>query len=204
MNAATQRHQGGFTLIEIIVAISVFAVIAAAMLVALNQVLNGAATSRRALDRLADLQRTFVVMGQDLRQTADRPARSAMGDSQPAFSVEANTLEFTRGGSRRLRQRQGSELQRVAYRLSSDGELTRLSWPRVDRDQRSEPVRQVLLDDIDSWRLRYHSGGQWHDDWPPRAGARENDDSLPAYPDAVAVRLEMAPYGPVERSFELP
>jgi len=204
MRRWSSRTSAGFTLIEVMVSVAVFAVISAAMLVALNQVLNSAATSKRALGELAAVQRAFVLIGEDLRQTADRPARTAIGDVKPAFSVEPDGFEFSRAGDRRIRGDASGDLRRIGYRLTTEGELVRLRWPRVDRARRGAPVRQVLLEDVDSWRLRYYLDGEWHDQWPPRRRGDSGDAAGPAYPRGVAIRLVLPGHGAIKRTFELP
>lgn len=190
----------GFTLIELMVAVSVFAVISAAMLVALNEILRGAAQSRDELERLAALQRGFVTMGNDFRQAVPRPTRDQLGDSMPALTRRGERLHLTRAGHRSLAGGQGSNLQHIAYELAEDGRLLRHSWPVLDRGNRSEPRTQVMLDNVEALTLRYRYRGGWRDQWPP---ANEPDASVDQL-RAIAIRLELSDYGAVSRTFALP
>jgi general secretion pathway protein J len=202
MTGGSQRPPAakGFTLIELMVAISVFAVISAAMLVALNEILRGAAASRAELDRLAALQRGFVTLGNDFRQAVPRPTRDQLGDSMPALTRRGERLHLTRSGHRSLAGSSGSNLQHVAYELADDGRLLRHSWPVLDRGNRSEPRTRVLLRDVEGMTLRYRHRGGWRDQWPPLNQSEASVDR----PRAIAIRLELSHYGAVTRTFALP
>lgn len=195
---ATART-GGFTLIELLVAVTVFALISAAMFVALNEILRSAAASREELNKLAALQRAFTTMGQDFRQAANRPSRDRFGDTMAAFSVRQGTLHITRGGYRGLGDPRASTVRHIAYELNEDGHLLRHRWPRVDRSRESEPATQIVLDGINEMEVRYRYGGAWRDDWPPpgESGSR-------AWPQALSIRLDTEDYGAVNRTFPLP
>src|SRR5690554_591497 len=113
----------GFTLLEVLIAVSITAMIG----VGATQLLSNVIESRQAIDiradQLASLQRFNMVVSRDIEQIINRPIRDEYGEEQPALMLETGQylLEFTRAGWRNspLAQEPRSELQRVAYRLES-------------------------------------------------------------------------------------
>lgn len=200
MNAATNR-ESGFTLLELLVALSIFALLAAMAYGGLNTVLKARAETDRQAERLTQLQNTFFWLGRDMEQTVNRPVRDEYGDPQAALSgVEIGDyrLALTHGGWRNPVDRPRSSLQRVAYGLR-DEQLVRVYWNVLDRAQDSQPVENVLLDGVERLELRYlDTKKEWHDDWPPAiTGTAPNT----APPLAVEVTIETKAEGRITRLY---
>lgn len=195
------RNCGGFTLLELLVALSIFALLAAMAYGGLNTVMKArAATDAQAL-RLSQLQYTFFWLGRDIEQTVNRTVRDEYGDPQPALrGIELGDyrLALTRGGWRNPVHRPRSTLQRVAYGLRDD-QLLRVYWNVLDRAPDSQPVENVLLDGVERLELRYlDAKKEWHDDWPAAVtGAAANT----APPLAVEVTIETKQEGRITRLF---
>lgn len=173
------RMYRGFTLLEVLIAVSITAMIG----VGATQLLSNVIDSRRATDiradQLASLQRFNMVVSRDIEQIINRTIRDEYGEVQPALMLESGQylLEFTRAGWRNspLAEEARSELQRVAYRLESihsdacesariklenwgvvdeKGQcLVRYFWPVLDRANDSEPIAQMVLEQIDELEI---------------------------------------------------
>lgn len=135
--------------------------------------------------------------------------------AQVALEPDTGTplLRLTRDGWANPLQQARSNLQRVVYTWR-DGEVLRLAWPERNQAPGQEPAtRQLLLEGAQAIHLRFFpaTGQQpqrgWVDDWPPPAlaGAPPQDetDLPPPLPLAVAVAVDMAGLGEVERLFTL-
>ena len=194
-------RQHGFTLLELLVALSIFALLAAMAYGGLNTVMRAQQATTAQAERLARLQKTFFWLGRDITQAVDRKIRDEFGDLQPAMvgvGIGERRLELTRNGWRNPAGRQRSHLQRVAWGLR-DEQLVRLYWNVLDRAQDSKPLETVLLDDVQKLELRYLDGRQkWHDVWP---AVTRGVQSKVALPRAVEVTVETGREGRIRRVF---
>lgn len=151
----------GFTLLELLVAISVFSVISLGAYQMLQTVINANARVRATSDGFTSLNLAFSIMQRDFNQFVPREIRDGYGDPLPPmmFESEAMVIEFTRAGWNNPVGRLRSNLQRVAYSVDYEsGELVRHFWTVLDRAEDSEPVSQVLLEDVEEFRVTGFSG----------------------------------------------
>lgn len=195
----------GFTLVEVLIAISVTALIG----LAVWQILNSTIRTQQVLSRqqgiLESLQRTFLNMDRDFQQLVTRPVRNEFGDSEYTLS-NRNTLykiEFTRSGWRNPLGDKRSELQRVAYELQ-DRELRRTYWQVLDRAQDSEPRSVVLNDQISEFKLSFLTDkNQWVTEWPTDEviDGAEGVAKYSQLPKAVKIEIVHELYGKMYRIF---
>ena len=84
-------RRNGFTLVEMLVALAIFAVIAVGALALLQFSVDAEAASRTKTQQIAGMRRFLSVWNADLAQAVPRPARDAAG-------IEHAALEAPRGG----------------------------------------------------------------------------------------------------------
>lgn len=195
----------GFTLIEVMVAMAVFAVLAAFSYGTLSQTLLSAEILSDRMDRLQALQRTIRLITDDLQQLAPRPVRDELGDNlRPALDTGFQSgfaLELTRGGWNNPVVLPRSTLQRTAYRMEDD-ELVRYHWYALDRTLSNEPVGVALIDGVESIQFRFLVDNEdFTDQWPPlnRPGALGGRQR----PRAVEVVLRLTEEGELRRLIEV-
>ena len=134
----------GFTLLELIISLGLFALIAVAGLGLLDSVLNVQGRTEARLARLADLQRAMFVIQSDLDQV-----------TRGEISGGGSGLAFTRvaGGV-------GGPASIVRYG-EAGGVLVRAA-----------PQPQALLQAVAGTRWRFRDGPNWIDRWPPTEARR--------------------------------
>jgi general secretion pathway protein J len=193
----------GFTLLELLVALAIFSVIAVMAYGGLSTVLNQRALTEERAERLGMLQKTYLVLQRDLEQAVPRAIRDEFGDRIGPLTGTPS-FQFTRGGWRNPLDHPRSTLQRVGY-LLEDGELTRYAWPVLDRAQDSEPVEQVLAADITDLQVRYlDEQNRWQEQWPKEQRGGNPEEPPAELPKAIELSLEHEYFGTLVWLFQLP
>lgn len=164
----TPASEAGFTLVELMVALAIFALISVAGVTLLR---SGSDTQLAVKERLEDLSRTnrlYNAIEGDLAQAVPRPVRDAAGQPIPAFTQsEAGTagalFGFVRAGWSNFDDSPRAGLQRVAYMLEA-GQLKRLAWPMLDGAASSDAA--TLVENVTAATLRFRDDkGEWRSDW---------------------------------------
>jgi general secretion pathway protein J len=201
----TRVRQQGFTLIEIMVAVAIFAVMSVMAWGALGRSLSDAEMLTDRMDRLQAIQRSVRFITTDLSQAAPRSVRSELGDRQVQALLSSLTSEFaielTHGGWNNPAGLPRGSQQRSAYRLEED-KLVRYHWNVLDRTYSNEPVVIVLLDDVEGLAfLFYDESGASSDIWPPQNAV--GSTSARIRPRAVELILSLADVGEITRLVEV-
>jgi general secretion pathway protein J len=192
----TQRR--GFTLLEVLIAVAIVAVIALLGYRALAALSDAETRLAAEATRWRTLDRFFARLEADMRQAVPRSARSgAVREApwlgfitDPGDSGGDSALAFSRAGPE-FSIEPGSAGQRLGYRLRN-GTIEVLYWPSYDRPQDAQPVSFALLGDVARFRLTYLArDNAWVDSWPV-AG----DTDLPR---AVRVQLTLSTGETIER-----
>lgn len=191
----------GFTLIELMVAVAIFAAIAAIAYGSVAALLGARERLESSEARLRALQVALSTFERDLRSTVARPAREPYGDPRPALVGQRAGIALTRLRSGGLADAT-AQTQRVGYALEG-GRWIRNAWPVTDAAPSTRPLAATLLDGVDAVSLRYlDDQGRWRDVWP--AASVGANAELTALPRAVDLRVSTTDVGELRRLVELP
>jgi general secretion pathway protein J len=197
-----RRTVKGFTLLELLVSMAIFAILSAIAYGGLHNIIISKEHTEAQAKRLVELQTAFMFIGRDIEQTIGRSVRDGYGDVRPALQggeFGSELMALTRAGHTNFLQIPRSNLQRVAYQYEDDN-LYRLTWPMLDQDFSQEPQKRLLLKSVIKVSLRYLDDKfNWQDQWP--AGFEEVSPSL--LPKAVELNLEFEDIGKIRRVFRL-
>lgn len=207
--AAGNASQAGFTLMEVLIAVTITAVIG----LGIWQVVSGIILARDRVDQVAtrfdQLQRSFLLLERDITQSVYRPVRNLYGDTEPALTSRSDEFDLllTRQGWRNPVGLKRSNLQRVAYEYTGD-ELHRRYWPVIDQGYDDSGRDQFLVDGIKTFDVEFLDQDlKWGSSWPTQeamnASVESGGGNIPL-PLAVRVTLEHDQFGVLERLYVLP
>jgi len=200
------RRARGFTLVEMLVSIAIFALITAMAYGGYNALLRQSAIAEERMERVRDVQTAMQRLVQDVAELEPRPVREPLGDAVEAALQADRRTEYlvllTRSGWNNPAGLERPTLQRVGYRLV-DGTLMRDHWRVLDRTLANEPVTQELLEQVRTFELRYLDANRvWQEQWPPLGMAPALARRV--RPLAIEVVVELEDWGRLTRLVEIP
>jgi general secretion pathway protein J len=200
---ACKPSVAGFTLLEMLVALAIFALLSVMSYSGLRSVMEQQSVTEQEAVQLGELQKIYLVMQRDFEQAVARAVRDEYGDELPPL-MGGDSLQLTRGGWNNPLGRPRSTLQRVAYAYT-DEQLVRYTWVVLDRAQDSLPLEQPLTEKITLMEVRYlDDKGEWKTSWPDTTAAATGTTPPPPLPQAVEVTLEHKQYGELIWLFRMP
>jgi general secretion pathway protein J len=199
-------RESGFTLVEVLVAIFIFAIVSAIAMGGYNELVKQSDIVDAGAARTRAVQQTMQRLNLDFTSLEPRPVRQPLGDGLlPALRADEKSadelVEFTHSGWSNPAGVPRSTLQRVAYRIQ-DNKLIRDYWLALDRTMTSEPESAVLVDKVKSLKFRFMDPNRtWHDQWPPLGFSP--GDAPWVRPIAVEITLELEDWGELKRLVEV-
>jgi general secretion pathway protein J len=192
----------GFTLIEVMVAMFIAAIMLALGYSAINQAAKERGNLEIKQARVTEIQRGMRVVAQDFAQMVGRTARDneGGGNIEPAVvatNKDSTIITFSRAGWSNPAGVQRPAEQRVRYRFI-DGSLIREHWLSVDPALNAAPRQRVLLTKVKSVELRYL------DPVSGPVNPSNIDQLLRTRPLAIEVTIVLEDWGRVQRLFEIP
>jgi general secretion pathway protein J len=199
------KPASGFTLIEVLVALTIFAIMSGIAYRGLGSVLDARARIVDDNRKWREVALAFAMIERDVSAAADRVARSRddlplppFTGNAPELSREAAVLEFSRMGVGVTPSR------RVAYRLS-DGTLQLLAYPSIDAAPHDEATAYALLTGVQSMATRFlDAKGNWQTRWPVPATTNTGTAKKEPLPRAVALTITLVSGEDMTRVFALP
>lgn len=196
-------RQAAFTLVELLVALAIFALLAAFAYRGLDAMLQSREALQQESRKWRDLSLFVARLERDLAAVLDRQATGASGTALAPVSSSLETpvsregLALTRSGSP-LQENALAAPQRIAYRLR-EGRVERLAWASVDAAPRDEPAAVPVLADVSQLAFRFLAPrGEWRTQWGLPGNAAERP------PAAIEVTLQLASGERIVRLVDMP
>lgn len=186
--------ESGFTLVELMVSLFIFALLAAAGVALLGFSVKAQGAAGERLDEVAALRRLSALMAGDLAQATARISRDSDGRPRAAFVGTTGggpiALGFVRAGWSNPDGAARASLQRVDWRLEGD-RIERRAYPMVDGA--TPAAWSPVMRGVSALTLRYRLGGEWREVWDPVRPS--------AVPRAVEATVTVDGVGPVRMLF---
>ena len=193
--------QKGFTLLEMLVAIGVFAVIG---LISSRILISSSSTAEIIVSRgehMIELQRAMDIMRRDIEQLVRRKTRNEKGELVPFCVVGAEGLTITHSGWLNPLSLQRSELQRTTYTFE-DGKLIRSHPFALDLTPDTPKNSAVILEGLSHFRVSViDSTGAESTEWPN--SSYELSESQPKI-EAIRISMIIPPIGKLDRLWLVP
>ena len=191
------KHSHGFTLVEALLALAIFAVIAVLSYRATASMSEGEAQLSAEAQRWRTLESLFTRFEADIRQAIPRGARTGPQREAPWIGTTFDghaALAFTRAGSEFVIEPNASG-QRLGYRLNGST-LELAYWPAIDHEATAKPTIYPLVGGVAGFDLEYLTrAGRWRNRWPLLG-----EDDLPR---AVKLALTLEDGSRIDRLFTL-
>jgi general secretion pathway protein J len=210
-NTLKPRRGQGFTLIEVLVAMAITAVLGVIAYTAIATAIKANESSVRQMEQLRQVAGVINRLSRDIRQVVNRSVRNEFDEHESALAGgldEEQLLTLTRSGWQTFSGKRRSQLQRVNYYWQDDA-LWRSSWSVLDRSVDSEPADYQLLDKVDNIEIQFlamwpaqgnaSARTEWQDQWD---SADQPDNAL-AFPIAVEIGITVQGLGKIVRLLEI-
>ncbi|WP_232312902.1 type II secretion system minor pseudopilin GspJ [Enterovibrio coralii] len=196
------KRTKGFTLIEVLLALAIFAMVGLGVQQVFSGVLNSNEQTQEAGDSLKTLQRALIIMDSDFRQMMARQYRNGGEEAEEKLlefgddllDSESQGIRFVRGGwvnPQQLFPR--GEVVKVGYRIQDDT-LERIRWMYADDSSAVEPAVMPVMDGVKDISFEVLGEDSWTKNW----------DAPMQMPKALRVKLDTERYGELTRVYILP
>jgi general secretion pathway protein J len=199
------KKSRGFTLIEILVALLIFAIMGVLAALSLHSIIRSHEQLKKSDHELLQLQITMTLLRRDISEVINRPIRNQDDEQEPAFLSQGGTrITFTRTGLiNPFNDSRQSNMQRVGYALKGNN-LVRLTWGALDQSPKSVPESQTLLSNVESLQWQFVAdNGSTSQSWPPSAGSNMLAENSPL-PKVVLVVIHIKHEGILQGVFPIP
>lgn len=202
------KKYAGFTLIEVLVALAIFAILALISYRTLSSVLDTRERLQKSSAVLRDQALFFSRLENDLFAILPRQSRNQDGLLESALVVEptinADTplIRFSRAGFA-ANTGTAAAPQRIGYRLNNN-KIELLIWEGIDQAPRAIPSAYVALNNVQNFQIRVLNkiGEQatWLNSWSP---TDQNNNAPVRLPLAIEITLTPINSAPITRLFQL-
>lgn len=191
--------KNGFTLLEMLISVAVFALMAAMAYGGLSQVIRSSEQIKLSNKTLSELQFTLSSIERDLLQLSNRKIRDEFGDEQAALKLKQDRLTFSRLGWVNFIGAQRSHIQRVEYVLDED-KILRRYWLSLDQTVEQKPIESTLIEGVKSLSFKViDATGEVHISWPNSIDVNASLTSA----KAIEIVIELNTWGEIKKLIEL-
>jgi len=150
-------RQLGFTLIEMVVAVGIFAVVASIVFPALIEFLNVRERIDEKHEEVVNLQKAFLFLAKDLRYASNRLGKDEFGDEGKSTLLVGDDSLIELTAMYPDLALDGVNVPRRVRWVLERGVLERVQYPVMDPDSDTRILRQKLIKDVEDVEVELSS-----------------------------------------------
>ncbi|WP_436915005.1 type II secretion system minor pseudopilin GspJ [Acinetobacter gandensis] len=185
------KRSYGFTLVELLVAIAIFAVLSALGWKVFDYVVKVKERNAEHEAKLSQLQEAYQQILRDTVQAVPLTA-NINGEIQPALVLQNGRFNFSKTGVTDPLNQGLAPDERIEYQYRADEKkLYRLKFRNLNQTGNDQPDSSMLLDNVEQFKIVILNPSE-SDSWPDRAADSTNEDSFAVLPRGVKINLAVS------------
>lgn len=190
MNCRVAKPNKGFTLVELLVAIAIFAVLSALGWKVFDYLIKVKDRNAMHEQNLGQLQEAYLLMQRDAVQMVPLSANTA-GMIQPALISNNQRLSFSKAGVSDPLKQSLSPYERIEYVYNpAEKNITRLKYSNLNVTQSTQPLSSVILSDVDDYQISILNPNELAQ-WPDSGTDLSNKSNIQLLPRGFKVKLKV-------------
>ncbi len=200
------KQSQGFTLLEVMIAIVIMAMIAIMTSQAFTAAIASSEATEEAIDRMAEVDRIWVLFENDTRNAIPAMPNLVREKLIPPLYVDPSDqyrMTLLRAGYANPLHLPRTEVVRVGYRIE-DNVLWRDTWVDISESDERKAKQQKILENVEEIFIKVLPtqgatvlGGPWLERWP------QNGQDQQTLPSALEITLKLEDVGEVKRLYSL-
>ena len=188
MKCPSAPKQFGFTLVELLVAIAIFAVLSALGWKVFDYLIKVKDRNATHEQNLGQLQDAYLQIQRDALQIVPITANVA-GEIQPALVLNNQNLSFSKAGVTDPLKQGLSPFERIEYQYNQqDKKIYRLKYPQLNMNTSAQPLSSVLLSDVEQYQIQVLNPNELTQ-WPDNAMNAEDTQTAPLLPRGFKIKF---------------
>lgn len=188
MRLQIARKHLGFTLVELLVAIAIFAVLSALGWKVFDYLIKVKDRNATHEQNLGQLQDAYLQIQRDALQIVPITANVA-GEIQPALVLNNQNLSFSKAGVTDPLKQGLSPFERIEYQYNQqDKKIYRLKYPQLNMNASAQPLSSVLLSDVEQYQIQVLNPNELTQ-WPENAISQEDAKTAQLLPKGFKVKF---------------
>lgn len=180
----------GFTLVELLVAIAIFAVLSALGWKVFDYLIKVKDRNATHEQNLGQLQDAYLQIQRDALQIVPITANVA-GEIQPALVLNNQSLSFSKAGVTDPLKQGLSPFERIEYQYNAqDKKIYRLKYSQLNMNTSAQPLSSVWLSDVEQYQVQVLNPNELTQ-WPENAMSEENVKTAQLLPKGLKMKFNL-------------